>query len=60
MVKDLRISAIGNNLFFFKKDAPFDPEQAAGVNAGGVGIDAFDRLLIEAMVSVLSALFNSC
>jgi TonB-linked SusC/RagA family outer membrane protein len=41
VVKDLRISAIGNNLFFFKKDAPFDPEQVAGVNAGGVGIDAF-------------------
>ncbi|NII29769.1 SusC/RagA family TonB-linked outer membrane protein [Pseudoflavitalea sp. X16] len=41
IVKDLRIAAIGNNLFFFKKDAPFDPEQVAGVNAGGVGIDAF-------------------
>lgn len=41
VVKDLRVSAIGNNLFFFKKDAPFDPEQVAGVNAGGVGIDAF-------------------
>jgi TonB-linked SusC/RagA family outer membrane protein len=41
VVKDLRVAAIGNNLFFFKKDAPFDPEQVAGVNAGGVGIDAF-------------------
>lgn len=40
-VKDLRIGLIGNNLFFFKKDAPFDPEQVSGVNAGGVGIDAF-------------------
>ena len=41
VVKDLRVAAIGNNLFFFKKDAPFDPEQVAGVNAGGTGIDAF-------------------
>lgn len=41
VVKSLRVAAIGNNLFFFKKDAPFDPEQVAGVNAGGVGIDAF-------------------
>jgi hypothetical protein len=41
VIKSLRVAAIGNNLFFFKKDAPFDPEQVAGVNAGGVGIDAF-------------------
>lgn len=40
-VKDLRLGLIGNNLFFFKREAPFDPEQVAGVNAGGVGIDAF-------------------
>lgn len=40
-VKDLRLGLIGNNLFFFKRDAPFDPEQVAGVSAGGVGIDAF-------------------
>ena len=40
-IKDLRLGIVGNNLFFFKKDAPFDPEQVAGVNAGGVGIDAF-------------------
>nr|WP_084407190.1 SusC/RagA family TonB-linked outer membrane protein [Pedobacter panaciterrae] len=40
-VKDLTISAIGSNLFFFKKDAPFDPEQVSGVNAGGVGVDVF-------------------
>ncbi len=39
--KDIRLGVVGNNLFFFKKDAPFDPEQVAGVNAGGVGIDAF-------------------
>ena len=41
VIKDMRVSLIGNNLFFFKRDAPFDPEQVAGVNAGGTGIDAF-------------------
>nr|WP_315824552.1 hypothetical protein [Paraflavitalea speifideiaquila] len=41
VVKDMRVALIGNNLFFFKKEAPFDPEQVAGVNAGGTGIDAF-------------------
>lgn len=40
-VKSLQLGLVGNNLFFFKKDAPFDPEQVAGVNAAGVGIDAF-------------------
>ncbi|HEX7846442.1 MAG TPA: SusC/RagA family TonB-linked outer membrane protein [Chitinophagaceae bacterium] len=40
-IKSLQLGIIGNNLFFFKKDAPFDPEQVAGVNAAGVGIDAF-------------------
>lgn len=39
--KDLQIGLIGNNLFFFQKKAPFDPEQVAGVNPGGVGIDVF-------------------
>lgn len=41
VIKDMKLGIIANNLFFFKKDAPFDPEQVAGVNAGGVGIDAF-------------------
>ena len=40
-IRNLQIGVIGNNLFFFKKDAPFDPEQVAGVNPGGVGVDAF-------------------
>lgn len=39
--KSLSLGIIGNNLFFFKKDAPFDPEQVSGINPGGVGIDAF-------------------
>ncbi len=40
-VKSLSFSIIGSNLFFFKKDAPFDPEQVSGVNPGGVGVDVF-------------------
>jgi hypothetical protein len=41
VVKDLRIAVIGNNLFYFTRKAPFDPEQVAGVNPGGMGIDVF-------------------
>lgn len=40
-IKDVTISIIGSNLLFFKKDAPFDPEQVSGVNPGGVGVDVF-------------------
>ena len=40
-IKNLSLGVIGNNLFFFKKDAPFDPEQVAGINPGSLGIDAF-------------------
>ncbi len=40
-VKDIRLSLIGNNLFFLKRAAPFDPEMVAGVNPGGVGVDVF-------------------
>ncbi|MNL59304.1 hypothetical protein D3C87_1830180 [compost metagenome] len=41
MVSNVTLSAIGNNLFFLKKDAPFDPEQVSGVYPGGVGVDVF-------------------
>jgi len=40
-ISNLSFSAIGTNLFFIKKDAPFDPEQVSGVNPGGVGVDVF-------------------
>ena len=40
-VRDLKIGITGNNLFFFSRKAPFDPEQVAGVNPGGVGVDVF-------------------
>ncbi|NIG55763.1 SusC/RagA family TonB-linked outer membrane protein [Chitinophaga sp. Cy-1792] len=41
LVKQIRFSAIGNNLFFLYNKAPFDPEQVAAVNPGGVGVDVF-------------------
>ncbi|MBV7533731.1 SusC/RagA family TonB-linked outer membrane protein [Chitinophaga sp. sic0106] len=41
MVKQLKFSVIGNNLFFLYNKAPFDPEQVAAVNPGGVGVDVF-------------------
>jgi TonB-linked SusC/RagA family outer membrane protein len=34
-VKEAKISLVGRNLFFFKKDAPFDPEIAIGTGNGG-------------------------
>nr|WP_197718655.1 SusC/RagA family TonB-linked outer membrane protein [Pedobacter schmidteae] len=40
-INNVVLSAIGTNLFFIKKDAPFDPEQVSGVYAGGVGVDVF-------------------
>jgi TonB-linked SusC/RagA family outer membrane protein len=40
-VKDIRIGLIANNLFFFSLKAPFDPDQVAGVNPGGVGQNVF-------------------
>lgn len=41
VIKDITVGVIGSNLFFFKKSAPFDPEQVSGVYPGGVGIDVF-------------------
>lgn len=40
-IGDIRVGIIGQNLFFLKRYAPFDPEQVAGVNPGGVGVDVF-------------------
>ncbi len=41
IAQSIQLGIIGNNLFFFKKAALFDPEQVAGVNPGGVGVDVF-------------------
>jgi len=35
VIKDAKISLVGRNLFFFKRDAPFDPEIAIGTGNGG-------------------------
>ena len=39
--KNLTASIIGRNLFFFYKDAPMDPDVAAGTGNGWQGIDMF-------------------
>lgn len=39
--KNLTASLIGRNLFFFYKDAPMDPDVAAGTGNGWQGIDMF-------------------
>jgi hypothetical protein len=39
--KNLNVSVIGRNLFFFYKNAPFDPEQAISTGTNVQGIDSF-------------------
>lgn len=39
--KSVVLGIIANNVFFLYRKAPFDSEQVAGVNPGGVGVDAF-------------------
>ncbi|HEU4633548.1 MAG TPA: SusC/RagA family TonB-linked outer membrane protein [Flavisolibacter sp.] len=56
-VKKLSAGVIGNNLFFFHLRAPFDPEQVAGVNPGGVGVDAFGLPAWRTLGFVLFATF---
>jgi TonB-linked SusC/RagA family outer membrane protein len=34
-IKSVKVSLVGRNLFFFKKDAPYDPEIAVGTGNGG-------------------------
>jgi TonB-linked SusC/RagA family outer membrane protein len=41
-VKAANISFIGNNLFFFHKVAPFDPELAMSTNQNAQGLDNFN------------------
>lgn len=40
-ISNVRLGLIGNNLFYLKRNAPFDPELVAGSNPGSMGIDAF-------------------
>ena len=40
-LRDVRLGIIGRNLFFFKCDAPFDPELSMGTGNGLQGIDVF-------------------
>jgi len=40
-IKELSLSLIGRNLFFFYKKAPFDPEQAMSVNNSSQSNDVF-------------------
>ncbi|MEX0275846.1 MAG: hypothetical protein AB3N16_15855, partial [Flavobacteriaceae bacterium] len=41
-IKSASLSFIGNNLFFLKKEAPFDPELAMSTNRNSVGLDNFN------------------
>ncbi|WP_028889466.1 SusC/RagA family TonB-linked outer membrane protein [Tenacibaculum ovolyticum] len=41
--KSVRLSLIGNNLFFFYKEAPFDPNIAASTGIGLQGVDIYSQ-----------------
>ncbi|WP_165769917.1 SusC/RagA family TonB-linked outer membrane protein [Flagellimonas pacifica] len=41
-IQSASIAFIGNNLFFLKKDAPFDPELAMSTDRNSVGLDNFN------------------
>ncbi|HEX7756904.1 MAG TPA: hypothetical protein VF421_16245, partial [Niabella sp.] len=40
-IKDLRLSLTGNNLIYFYKKAPFDPELTLSTGNGLSGVDIF-------------------
>lgn len=40
-VRNLSLTLVGRNLFFFYKKAPFDPELASGTGEGGQGFESF-------------------
>jgi len=41
LIKGARISLIGRNLFFFKNEAPFDPDVTFSTGVGFQGVDVF-------------------
>ena len=40
-IQQARVSLTGRNLFFFRNDAPYDPELNTTTGVGGQGLDAF-------------------
>jgi hypothetical protein len=41
IIKDVRLSLVARNLFFIKKEAPYDPELSMSTGNGLQGIDVF-------------------
>ena len=41
VIKELQLSLVGKNLFFFSKKAPFDPETSMSTGNGLQGVDVF-------------------
>ena len=41
VIKDMQLSLVGKNLFFFSKKAPFDPETSMSTGNGLQGVDVF-------------------
>ncbi|HVI47621.1 MAG TPA: SusC/RagA family TonB-linked outer membrane protein [Chitinophaga sp.] len=41
IIKDLKVGLVGRNLFFFSKNAPYDPELSMSTGNGVQGVDVF-------------------
>ncbi|WP_291909545.1 SusC/RagA family TonB-linked outer membrane protein [Chitinophaga sp. CB10] len=48
-LRNARVGLIGRNLFFFKLDAPFDPEVSMGTGNGLQGVDVFGLPPVRSM-----------
>jgi TonB-linked SusC/RagA family outer membrane protein len=56
-IRNLGISVIARNLFFFKNDAPFDPDAALSTGNGLQGLDIFNLPTIRSVGFKISAQF---
>ena len=56
-IKNLGLSIVARNLFFFKNDAPFDPDAALSTANGFQGLDIFNLPTIRSVGFKISAQF---
>jgi TonB-linked SusC/RagA family outer membrane protein len=56
-VKKIGISVVARNLFFFKNDAPFDPDAALSTGNGLQGLDVFNLPTIRSVGFKINAQF---
>ncbi len=57
-VKSLKLSLIGNNLFYFTKKAPYDPEITMSTANGLAGVDVFNQPTTRRIGASLNVTFK--